>query len=73
MKVDVSRRKFAKIELADGLAIGGRTDSQVGSQVHAKVVNLTLIQMTCDEPVMVDLRWVAKGCASIVPTGRTTA
>ena len=27
-----SRRKFAKPELAHGLAMGGQTDSQVGSQ-----------------------------------------
>ena len=33
---DASQRKFAKPELAYGLAKGGQTDSQVGSQV-AKV------------------------------------
>ena len=30
-----SRGKFAKPALAYGLAMGGQTDSQVGSQVHA--------------------------------------
>ena len=34
-QVDASRRKFAKPELAYGLAMGGQTDFQVGSQVHA--------------------------------------
>ena len=33
-QVDASRCKFAKPELAYGLAMGGQTDSQVGSQVH---------------------------------------
>ena len=32
-RVDASQRKFAKPELAYGLAKGGQTDSQVGSQV----------------------------------------
>ena len=32
-QVDASQRKFAKPELAYGLAMGGQTDSQVGSQV----------------------------------------
>ena len=32
-QVDASQRKFAKAELAYGLAKGGQTDSQVGSQV----------------------------------------
>ena len=32
-QVDASQRKFAKPELAYGLAKGGQTDSQVGSQV----------------------------------------
>ena len=31
-----SQRKFAKPELAYGLAKGGQTDSQVDSQVHAR-------------------------------------
>ena len=34
-QVDESQRKFAKPEPAYGLAMGGQTDSQVGSQVHA--------------------------------------
>ena len=34
-QVDASQRKFAKPELAIRLAMGGQTDSQVGSQVHA--------------------------------------
>ena len=34
-KRNASRRKFAKPELAYGLAMGGQTDSHVGSQVHA--------------------------------------
>ena len=51
-------RKFAKPELAYGLAMGVQTDSQVGAQVaerrkfHAYTVDL---RSTC-----VDLRWVAK-------------
>ena len=32
-QVNASQRKFAKPELANGLAKGGQTDSQVGSQV----------------------------------------
>ena len=41
-QVDASQRKFEKPELAYGLAKGGQTDSQVGSQV-AKAVNFTHI------------------------------
>ena len=46
LQVDASQRKFAKPELAYGRAMGGQTNSQVGSRVHAsckKVVNFTLI------------------------------
>ena len=32
-QVEASQRKFVKPELAYGLAMGGQTDSQVGSQV----------------------------------------
>ena len=32
--VDASQRKFAKPELAHGLAKGGQTDSQVAKAVH---------------------------------------
>ena len=35
-QVDASQRKFAKPELAYGLAKGGQTDSQVGLQVAKK-------------------------------------
>ena len=38
-QVDASQRKFAKPELAYGLAKGGQTDSQVSSQV-AKIRKL---------------------------------
>ena len=41
-----SRRKFAKPELAHGLAKGGQTDSQVGSQVHASSLAIDLVS-TC--------------------------
>ena len=57
-----SRCKFAKPELADGLAMGGQTDSQVGWQVHAhwkKVVNFAHIQLPRDQlasKTFVDLR-----------------
>ena len=34
-QVDASEGKFAKPELAYGLAKYGQTDSQVGSQLHA--------------------------------------
>ena len=57
-QVDKSQRKFAKPEPAYGLAMGGQTDSQVGSQVrasrkfHAYTVEF---RSTC-----VDLRWVAQ-------------
>ena len=53
-QVDASWRKFAKPELAYGLAMGGQTDSQVAKsrQFHAYTVDL---RSTC-----VDLRWVAK-------------
>ena len=34
-QVDASQRKFVEPELAYELAMGGHTDSQVGSQVHA--------------------------------------
>ena len=42
-----SPHKFAKPELANGLAKGCKLDSQVGSQVAKKVVNFTHIQITC--------------------------
>ena len=40
----------SKVDARHGLAMGGQTDSQVGSQV-AKVVNFSHIQMTCDQHV----------------------
>ena len=36
-QVDASQRKFAKTELAYGLARGGQTDSQVNSQSQKAV------------------------------------
>ena len=45
------RRKFAKPELAYGRAMGGQTDSQVGSQIHASPKIRKLHAGTC-----VDLR-----------------
>ena len=60
-------RKLAKPELAYGLAMGGQTDSQVGSQVaksrkfHAYTDDL---RSTC-----VDLRWVAKWWKPCVDLG----
>ena len=39
--ISASRRKFAKLKVAYGLAMGGQTDSQVGSQVHGSRKNLT--------------------------------
>ena len=51
-QVDASQRKFAKPELAYGLAMGGETDAQVGSQVATCVV----VASRC--------KWVAKWNAS---------
>ena len=49
-----SQRKFAKPELAYGLAMGGQTDSQV----HAKkVVNFRHIELTCDQLVSSCVGW----------------
>ena len=48
-QVDASQRKFAKPELAHGLAMGGQTDSQV--------VTFTYIQMTCNELVSICVGW----------------
>ena len=56
-----SRRKFAKPKLAHGLVMGGQTDSQVGSQVHASFKKSKFRAYTVDLlSTCVDLRWVAK-------------
>ena len=47
-----------KPELVYGLATGGQTESQVGSQAHAN--NSTFHVQTYLRSICVDLRWVAK-------------
>ena len=46
-QVDASQRKFVEPELAYELAMGGHTDSQVGSQVHASRIYTVHLQSTC--------------------------
>ena len=49
--------KFAKPELAYRLVMGGKTDSQVGLQVIAKVVDCKYIQLTYDQLVSPCVGW----------------
>ena len=55
LKVDASQRKFAKPEVAYGLAMGGQTDSQVAKSRKFHTYTVDLRSTTC-----FDLRWVAK-------------
>ena len=56
-QVDASQRKFAKPELAYGLAKGDQTDSTHKFTQVAKAVNFTHIQMTCDQLVSICIGW----------------
>ena len=58
-QVDASRHKFAKPDLAYGLAMGGQTDSQVGSQVHASRKKSWISRLYC---------WLASTCDQLAPT-----
>ena len=61
LQVNASWCKFAKPDLVYGFVIGGQTDSQVGSQIHASLKSCKLCIYTVDLwSVYVDLHWVGK-------------
>ena len=66
-QIDASQRKFEKPELAYVLAMGGQTDSQVGSKFTQVAKSRTFHVYTDDlRSACVDLRWVAKRLKTFV-------
>ena len=63
-QIDASQRKFEKPELAYGLAMGGQTDSQVGSK-FTQVAKSRKFHVYTDD-LRSDLRWVAKRLRTFV-------